>query len=71
MLNGSPTRPHYIPSPEEIAEACAEIQKTWSELERYCRKGGIIPVFERQRVVKLSHHLTTWRPPVCRTGGAH
>jgi len=33
-------QPEYIPTLEEIAEACAEIQKNWSEEERRERAGG-------------------------------
>lgn len=29
--------PHYIPTQEEIAKACLEIQKGWTEQERYGR----------------------------------
>src|SRR5262249_43134460 len=31
--------PDYLPTPEEIAAACAEIQSTWSELEWITRRG--------------------------------
>ncbi len=32
-------RQDYVPSPEEIRAACAEIQKEWSEKERRRRAG--------------------------------
>lgn len=30
---------HYLPSPEEIAEACRQIQSTWSRFEERKRRG--------------------------------
>lgn len=33
----------YLPTPEQIAAACAEIQAGWTPAERYARKRGILP----------------------------
>ena len=34
-----PQVPNYEPTPEEIAAACAEVQKTWTPAETRRRKG--------------------------------
>jgi len=36
----------YIPTPEEIAIACLEIQKGWTDEERELRARGRLPDFE-------------------------
>jgi hypothetical protein len=43
----------YMPTEEEIAEGCAEIQKGWGQIEK-----------NRRRVVKEP----TWDVPTCRGG---
>ncbi len=34
----------YIPTPDEIAEKCLEIQATWSEQERLYRQRRAVPL---------------------------
>jgi hypothetical protein len=36
------TEPEYMPTPEEIRQACLAIQATWSEAER-ARRRAMIP----------------------------
>ena len=47
------TRPEYLPTPTEIAEACATIQTTWSPYER------------ERRILdpKLRNTPPEWHPP--------
>jgi hypothetical protein len=41
-MSGNDKPPKYDPSPEEIAERCAEIQSRWSESERRSRLVGSV-----------------------------
>jgi hypothetical protein len=40
----------FEPTPDEIRQACAEIQRSWSKKERFRRSGGV--------------ETGTWSPPV-------
>lgn len=55
----------YLPSPEAIAAACAEIQSTWTDEDRIKRRRGRPKVFEcnpeqirRDALAKLETRLT-------------
>ena len=59
------SEPIYLPSPEEIAAACAEIQSTWTDEDRIKRRRSRPKVFEcdpeqihRDALAKLETRLT-------------
>jgi hypothetical protein len=55
---------HPDPTPEEIAERCAEIQQTWPENEDGTRK---IRTVNNQRPTDPEPRQTSWEPPVIST----
>lgn len=46
--------PRYTPTPEQIRQACSEIQETWSEEERLQRAGLNRPTPWNVPVVRIS-----------------
>ncbi len=64
---------YFVPTPEEIKAACAQIQATWSPRERRIRAGL---AFRQERntdgtrnVVNAKITVVRWEAPVCRMRG--
>jgi len=52
----------YMPTPEEIAAACAKIQRTWSRQEEMIRRGSRESPFEFSVVFTDRHYnKNDWR----------
>ena len=47
-----PQKSEYIPSPEEIAQKCADIRSSWTEWEFERRREGIPNNSSRQRYIR-------------------
>lgn len=65
--NSPPDR--YIPTPEEIAAACAEIQREWSPAELRLRSGFSVHALGIRtpgHTLKSQKHLVRWTVPQVR-----